>query len=47
MDLKNFSLDSRYVLEEGTIILTGLQALVRIPLDQHRADLAELPLAER
>ena len=32
------TLDAKYTLEEGTIILSGLQALVRIPLDQHRAD---------
>ncbi len=33
-----FSLTDKYLKEEGTIILTGVQALVRIPLDQHRAD---------
>ena len=33
-----FSLESKYTQEEGTIVLTGLQALVRLPLDQHRAD---------
>lgn len=33
------SLDEKYTLEEGTIILSGVQALVRIPLDQHRADM--------
>ena len=32
------SLDEKYTLEEGTIILSGLQALVRIPIDQNRAD---------
>ncbi len=36
--MKHFSLEDRYTLEEGRIILTGVQALVRIPLDQHRAD---------
>jgi indolepyruvate ferredoxin oxidoreductase len=35
---KNFSLDSKYTLAEGTIILSGIQALVRLPLDQHQAD---------
>ncbi|MDJ0754637.1 MAG: indolepyruvate ferredoxin oxidoreductase family protein [Ardenticatenaceae bacterium] len=35
---RTFDLDSRYTIEEGTIILTGLQALIRIPLDQYRAD---------
>ena len=32
------SLDDRYVLDEGRVLLTGIQALVRLPLDQHRAD---------
>ena len=32
------TLDDKYALEDGRIFLTGLQALVRIPLDQHRAD---------
>ncbi|MQA86612.1 MAG: indolepyruvate ferredoxin oxidoreductase family protein [Streptosporangiales bacterium] len=32
------TLDDRYVLEEGVVYLTGLQALVRLPLDQHRID---------
>lgn len=34
----DFSLDDKYRREEGTIILSGVQALVRLPLDQHRAD---------
>ena len=38
MSRQKFSLDSKYVLEEGMIVLSGLQALVRLPLDQHRAD---------
>jgi len=33
-----FSLESKYLQEEGTIILSGVQALVRLPLDQQRAD---------
>ncbi|MBI3457539.1 MAG: indolepyruvate ferredoxin oxidoreductase family protein, partial [Candidatus Rokubacteria bacterium] len=33
-----FSLDAKYRLEEGRIFLSGIQALVRLPLDQHRAD---------
>ncbi|MFQ5435159.1 MAG: 2-oxoacid ferredoxin oxidoreductase, partial [Anaerolineae bacterium] len=37
-DPKDFSLDNKYTQEEGTIILSGIQALVRLPLDQHRAD---------
>ena len=32
------TLDDKYVLEDGRVFLTGLQALVRVPLDQHRAD---------
>lgn len=35
-----FSLESKYTQQEGTIILTGAQALVRLPLDQHLADKA-------
>lgn len=36
-----FSLESKYTQQEGTIILTGAQALVRLPLDQHLADKAK------
>jgi indolepyruvate ferredoxin oxidoreductase len=36
--MREFSLDYKYTLEEGRIILTGVQALVRAPLDQIRAD---------
>jgi indolepyruvate ferredoxin oxidoreductase len=36
--LSDFDLDTKYTLEAGRIYLTGLQALVRLPLDQHRAD---------
>lgn len=36
--LDTFTLDDRYTREDGRIILTGTQALVRLPLDQHRAD---------
>ena len=35
-----FSLDDKYLLDEGTVILSGIQALVRLPFDQHRADTA-------
>src|SRR5215208_3124688 len=35
---RQVSLDDKYLLEEGRILLTGVQALVRLPLDQHRAD---------
>jgi hypothetical protein len=33
-----FSLADRYVAEHGEVLLTGIQALVRGPLDQLRAD---------
>ncbi|HEV2813546.1 MAG TPA: hypothetical protein VGW10_09865, partial [Solirubrobacteraceae bacterium] len=32
------TLDDKYVLEQGTIFLSGIHALVRVLLDQHRAD---------
>ena len=32
------TLDDRYLLEEGDVYLTGLQALVRLPIDQARRD---------
>src|SRR3990172_6308026 len=35
---RDFSLEDKYRREEGMIILSGIQALVRLPLDQHRAD---------
>src|SRR5712692_887095 len=34
-----FSLDAKYTLEEGRVFLSGIQALVRLPIDQHRLDL--------
>src|SRR5262252_4333448 len=33
-----FSLDAKFTHEEGLVFLSGIQALVRLPLDQHRAD---------
>ncbi len=33
-----YSLDAKYRLDEGRIFLSGIQALVRLPLDQYRAD---------
>src|SRR5260370_26355374 len=36
--VKDFSLDAKYRQHEGRILLSGIQALVRLPLDQHRAD---------
>ncbi len=32
------SIQDKYLLEQGTIFLSGIQALVRVMLDQHRAD---------
>ncbi len=32
------TLADRFTLDEGTIALSGVQALVRLPLDQHKAD---------
>jgi indolepyruvate ferredoxin oxidoreductase len=32
------NLDSRYVQEQGAVYLTGIQALVRLPMDQMRRD---------
>ena len=32
------TLDDRYLIEEGDVYLTGLQALVRLPIDQARRD---------
>ncbi|MET0511535.1 MAG: indolepyruvate ferredoxin oxidoreductase family protein [Thermoleophilaceae bacterium] len=35
---REVSLQDKYVLDEGRILLTGVQGLVRVVLDQHRAD---------
>ena len=35
---RDVSLDDKYLLREGRIFLSGVQALVRMPFDQHRAD---------
>jgi indolepyruvate ferredoxin oxidoreductase len=37
---REVSLDDKYVLQDGRVLLTGLQGLVRLVLDQHRADRA-------
>ncbi len=34
----SITLDDKYTLTEGRVYLTGIQALVRLPLDQHRRD---------
>ena len=31
-------LDDRYTAEQGAVYLTGIQALVRLPMDQMRRD---------
>ncbi len=36
----SFDLDQKFTLTEGRVLLTGVQALVRLPMDQHRADAA-------
>ena len=33
-----FDLDDKYQAESGSFFFTGVQALVRVPLDQMRAD---------
>jgi len=38
VERREISLEDKYLLEEGRILLTGVQALVRLPIDQHRAD---------
>ena len=34
----DFTLEDRYTLENGRVIMSGIQALARLPMDQHRAD---------
>jgi indolepyruvate ferredoxin oxidoreductase len=34
----DFTLDAKYRLQDGIVFLSGIQALVRLPLDQHLAD---------
>jgi indolepyruvate ferredoxin oxidoreductase len=36
--LREVALDDKYLLEDGRALLTGVQGLVRLALDQHRAD---------
>ena len=38
--LDNYSLDDRYVNDEGRVFLTGIQALARMPMEQLRIDAA-------
>lgn len=36
--IPTFSLEDKYTQEDGRILLSGIQALVRLVIDQHRAD---------
>jgi len=38
MQLREVRLEDRYLLERGEVLMTGIQALVRLPLDQRRRD---------
>ena len=38
MNLANVSLEDKYRLERGTVFLTGMQALARLPMLQHELD---------
>ena len=38
MSLAAVSLDDKYALESGRVFLTGIQALVRLPIMQRRRD---------
>ena len=38
MDNKNISLDDKYISGSGTVFVTGIQALVRLPISQSRKD---------
>jgi indolepyruvate ferredoxin oxidoreductase len=40
MSNRTVTLDDKYALEEGSAFLTGIQALVRLPIDQKRRDRA-------
>ncbi len=36
--LADFTLEDRYTAEKGRVIMSGIQALARLPMDQHRSD---------
>ncbi len=38
MAIESYELSDRYLVDEGQVFLTGIQALARLPLDQLRAD---------
>lgn len=35
---RDYTLDDKYLIDDGIIALSGVQALVRLPIDQHKAD---------
>ena len=37
-EIKDFTLEDRYTVDDGRVIMSGIQALARLPMDQHRAD---------
>ena len=37
-ELADFTLEDRYTVDSGRVIMSGIQALARLPMDQHRAD---------
>ena len=39
-DIKSFTLEDRYTADSGRVIMSGIQALARLALDQQRADKA-------
>ena len=39
-ELRDVTLDDKYALERGRVFLTGIQALVRLPILQRQRDLA-------
>ena len=38
VEVEDFDLEQKFTLVRGRVLLTGVQALVRLPIDQHRAD---------
>ena len=40
LPLRKVTLEDKYELEEGRVFLTGIQALVRLPMMQRQRDLA-------
>ena len=40
MQLASVTLDDKYTLDQGRVFMTGIQALVRLPMMQRQRDLA-------